>query len=601
MILVIGAGVAGLSCALAAADAGADVELVTPGALSTEGGGGGAPAGAFSDASGGPGEALAAARALAGGNTALAQGGIAAAIAPGDGAELHVADTLAAGVGVVDAEAVGVLAREGAAAMRRLIADGLAVDRGADGEPLFCLEAAHGMPRILHAGGDRSGAVLHAHLVSRVLPLVAAGRIRLREGRSVDSLIEHSGAVAGAVLRDAAGRLEAVRAEAVVLATGGYAALYPRTSNHVGARGEGIVLAARAGAAVADLEFVQFHPTVLAGTGLLISEAVRGAGALLRDGSGRRFMRDADPAAELAPRDVVSREIHRVLRARGEDAVWLDATGVEREGGAGTLARRFPGITAAVASQGLDWAREPVPVSPAAHYTMGGVLSDLDGRSTVPGLFVAGEASSTGVHGANRLASNSLLEGLVFGARAGRAAAAFSGPAAGARSSAARDAGREGLPVAPGAWEPLGRGFAELDRAALSGAVACRGPLPQAGLVTPVTEVVSRGVASGLGIERDGGGLHAAVAAFEGDGGAAAELATMIARAAEVREESRGAHRRADFPATDPIAARRRAFRFSFPADPGEAVRARRDADRAVRADRSEHSEHSEQRSLAPC
>ncbi|WP_125098914.1 L-aspartate oxidase, partial [Leucobacter chromiireducens] len=415
MILVVGSGVAGLSAALAALDAGADVELVLPGRLDPLTGG-------------------------AGGNTALAQGGVAAAIGPGDAVRDHLADTVAAGAGLVDAEAAAVLVADGAARVRALIAAGWQVDRGGDGSPALGREAAHGAPRVVHAGGDRTGAALHAFLRARVCAAVDGGRLVLRENTRVTGLRRTAGVVTGAELALPDGASSACAADAVVLATGGYASLFPRTSNDAGAVGSGVLLAAGVGALVADLEFVQFHPTVLhlgdgAGRGDLVSEAVRGAGAVLRDGAGSRFMVEAHPLAELAPRDVVSRTIHRVLRERGERTVWLDATGIERSGGAGTLSRRFPGISATLAAHGIDWRREPVPVSPAAHYTMGGVASDLDGRSSVPGLFVAGEVASSGVHGANRLASNSLLEGLVFGGRAGAAAAAWGGARGGAWAS----------------------------------------------------------------------------------------------------------------------------------------------------------------------
>ncbi|MFD2773468.1 L-aspartate oxidase, partial [Leucobacter albus] len=399
MILVIGAGVAGLSCALAAVAAGAEVELVTPGRL------------------------RGAADALAGGNTAMAQGGVAAAVGAGDTVDAHLADTLAAGAGLVSEAAARVLVTDGARSVRGLLDAGLPADRGPDGEPLLGLEGAHGRPRILHSGGDRTGAALHVFLTERVLAAVAAGAIVLTESTRVESLLVGSGAVIGAALRSGSGMLEHRSADAVVLATGGYAGMFPRNTNHVGAQGEGILVAARAGAMVADLEFVQFHPTALA-TGELVSEAVRGAGAVLRDAAGRSIMDGRHPLGDLAPRDVVARELHRVL-SDGADAVFLDATGIERERGAGALGRMFPGISAAVAAAGLDWVRDPIPVTPAAHYTMGGVASDLDGRSTLPGLFVAGEVASTGVHGANRLASNSLLEGLVFGERAGVAATEF--------------------------------------------------------------------------------------------------------------------------------------------------------------------------------
>lgn len=538
MIIVLGTGVAGLAAALAAAEAGAEATLVTPGEFAV----GAAPSSA------GASEDRTARIAVAGGSTAMAQGGIAAAIGADDNPALHAADTVVAGAGLVDAEAVRMLTERGAEAVRALIADGFPVDRRPDGSPALGLEAAHGRARIVHAGEDRTGAALHAHLAERARALIATGRLRLLEGASAVSLLTDAGAASGVVLSNAAGRLSVLRADAVVLATGGYAGLYPRSSGLSSARGEGIVLAARAGALVADLEFVQFHPTVLAGTGFLVSEAVRGAGAVLRDGAGRRFMVDADPAAELAPRDVVARTVHRVLRERGEEAVWLDATGIEREGGPGTLARRFPRITAAAAAQGYAWEREPIPVSPAAHYTMGGVATDLDGRTTLPGLFAAGETASTGVHGANRLASNSLLEGLVFGARAGLAAAG-------------------GSP-----WEFRGGALPALVADARESSSAARPAAPLASVDDDAGDDALRAAAAaGLGIERDAEGI-AAVSALcagsvrDGASSALADLASLVAEAALARTESRGAHQRSDHPGTDPAQARRQAW--SVPAVP---------------------------------
>ena len=532
-MLVLGSGVAGLSCAIAAASAGAQVMLVTPGEFDFE-------AGSASE--------------LAGGNTALAQGGIAAAVGEGDDPRLHAEDTAAAGAGLVDAVAAAQLTARGAEAVRALIDDGFAVDRRPDGSLSLGLEAAHGRARIVHAGEDRTGASLHAFLRARLRPLVQGGRIGLTERSTAVSLLSDAGAVTGAVLRDADGQLSAVRADAVVLATGGYAALYAETSNHVGAKGEGIVLAARLGAVVADLEFVQFHPTVLAGTGFLISEAVRGAGAVLRDGSGDRFMLRAHEAAELAPRDVVSRTVHRVLRERGESHVWLDATGIEREHGAGTLAERFPSITAATHRRGYDWAREPVPVAPAAHYTMGGIVTDLDARTSLPGLFAAGEVSSTGVHGANRLASNSLLEGLVFGARAAHAGLAYMRPRA--------QGGGEWAPngeVASGLMARAQRipgGDAMPGSAVAAGAARGAAGPGDAASETTVRAALDRG----LGIERDAAGLSEVCAVAEAHEGMVAELAAMIARSAEARTESRGAHQRADFPQADDAQRRRNSW-----------------------------------------
>lgn len=520
MILVVGSGVAGLSCARAAAEAGADVTLVTPGAFDV------------------PEKSM---TVLAGGNTALAQGGIAAAVGPGDSASSHAADTVAAGVGLVDEEAARVLTSEGASEMRALISHGFPADRRSDGALALGLEAAHGRPRIVHAGEDRTGAVLHAFLLDQVQAHVQAGRITIIEGATALSLLCDTGAVTGVVLTDDSGRMSAVRAEAVVLATGGYSGLFSRTSGHPGARGEGVVIAARAGALVADLEFVQFHPTALIGTGFLVSEAVRGAGAVLRDAAGRRFMEARHPAAELAPRDVVARSMHRVMRDQNEPHVWLDATEIERDGGPGTLERRFPTITAAVRAQGVDWARDPVPVAPAAHYTMGGIVTDLDGRTTLPGLYAAGEVASSGVHGANRLASNSLLEGMVFAQRAAAAAVSF------VQHSGAHQS----------EWALRGAGAATL--------AACAEELPCFERVPTIAHddadaAVRQAADTGLGIERDAAGLQRVGTLCAGIPGPLSELASMVAASAYARTESRGAHQRSDYPEPDPLQARRKAW-----------------------------------------
>lgn len=551
MILVLGSGVAGLACALAAVRAGAEAMLVTPGAFDSE---------------------TRRASAAAGGNTALAQGGIAASIGEADTPEQHAADTVAAGAGLVDAVAARCLTSDGAAAVRSLLTGGFPVDRDAGGAPMLGLEAAHGRRRIVHAGEDRTGAALHAYLSEQVLRLAAEGRLRIVANTRAVSLLGDPSAASGAVLRDEQGRLSAVRAEAVVIATGGFAALYPDSSNHAGARGEGIVLAARLGAVLADLEFVQFHPTVLAGTGLLISEAVRGAGAVLRDGSGARFMLDAHQAAELAPRDVVSLAMHRIMRERGESTVWLDATEVAAEQGSERFIRRFPALTAATRGHGYDWTREAVPVAPAAHYTMGGIVTDLDGRTSVTGLFAAGEAASTGVHGANRLASNSLLEGLVFGSRAGRAAAAYARrPEEGAehwrkgRTDAASLIARAStipgheLPVAHDA--STARFSHEAAAAASAGADASSDAVDT---IDPTEELAMRAeFARGIGIERDADGLRSVRSLAESRPGMAAELIRMVAVAAEARTESRGAHQRSDQPRTDARQAVRRSWRLA--------------------------------------
>lgn len=491
-VLVIGAGVAGSSAALAAASRGADVLVVTGGA------------------------ALESA-------TARAQGGIAAAIGADDDVESHLRDTLAAGAGLCDEAAVRALVTEGAERVRRLIAAGLPVDRTPSGDVALGLEAAHAVARIVHTGGDRTGAALAGWLLDRLV----ADRIEVREHTRLVELVIRDGAVRGAIV-ETGGRLTAIDADAVVLATGGLGRLYPATSNPEGARGDGLLAAWDAGAALADLEFVQFHPTTLPfADDFLVSEAVRGAGALLVDETGHRFVRDVDPRGELAPRDVVAAAIWRRVREQDGRPVLLDARGIERRDGRGALARRFPAIDAVIRAHGLDWATAPIPVMPAAHYAMGGVRTDLDGRTSVAGLLAAGECARTGVHGANRLASNSLLEGLVFGARAGLAATVSRGP------------------VPEWAAEPVDESTRGL----------------QADAPAPTIEDVRSAMAAGVGIERDAAGLMAAIDALDAARDhpatdprvhAAARLGSLVARAALARRESRGAHRRSDFPATDP-------------------------------------------------
>lgn len=506
-VVIVGAGAAGASAALEAARHEADVLVVTAGDAAESA-------------------------------TAWAQGGIAAAIGAGDSIESHVRDTLAAGAGACDPKAVRVLVSEGAARVRELLAAGFPADRDPAGAVALGLEAAHARPRIIHAGGDRTGPALATWLLDQL----AAARIQVREHTRLVELVVRDGVVTGAIL-EAGGHLTVVDADAVVLATGGLGRLYPATSNPTLARGDGLLAAWDAGAQAADLEYVQFHPTTLPDAGdFLVSEAVRGAGAMLIDERGRRFLLDADPRGELAPRDVVAAAVWRRVREQGGRPVLLDATGVERDGGAGTLAQRFPSIDAVIRRSGLDWSREPVPVMPAAHFAMGGVRTDLDGRSSVPGLLAAGECARTGAHGANRLASNSLLEGLVFGARAGRAAA---------------------LPQSPAPTWPT------LHIPSFSPNIRSGGSRGRSGEVQTATRdtgadgfrAVRRAMADGVGIERDAAGLESALRVFEAvraDSGAsdgvhaAARLGSLVAHAALRREESRGAHQRTDFPATDP-------------------------------------------------
>jgi L-aspartate oxidase len=404
-LVVVGSGIAGLYAALLAADAeggsAADVVLLSKGQLEHS-------------------------------NTFYAQGGVSAVLepgeaAPGDTVDAHVADTLAAGAGLNNLEAVRILCTEAVRDIAGLRRYGVIFDADAQGDTALGLEAAHSAPRILHAGGDATGARIARGLIAAVLERAVSGRLRLETGAFVTELTTTDGRVTGVnYLQN--GELKSLRAAGVLLATGGAGRIFARTSNPSVATADGLALAWRAGADVDHLEFFQFHPTTMAmpetaggPPPLLVSEAVRGEGAVLLDANGHRFMPDYHPDAELAPRDVVSRSIalHLVRSgAQADSPVFLDARGIEAARGSGFLARRFPTISAATAAAGFDWTAEPLPVSPAAHYWMGGVVTDVDARTTVPGLYAAGEVACTGAQGANRLASNSLLEGLVFGRRA---------------------------------------------------------------------------------------------------------------------------------------------------------------------------------------
>ena len=378
-ILVIGSGIAGLSCALDADACGCGtVALLTKQR--------------FEDS-----------------NTHEAQGGIAGVIAPEDRAFLHVMDTLRAGAGGCDARAVRTLCREGHAALLWLIDQGVPFDKSREGQWSLGMEGAHGLPRIMHAHGDGTGRAIATTLINRV----KTSSVHCLQGAQLIDLVTEGGRVVGAdYLRD--GQRHRLLARHTVLATGGAGQVYARTTNPSVATGDGVACAFRAGAAIRDAEYVQFHPTVLAlpDHPFLISEAVRGEGAILRDRSGHRFMMDRHPMADLAPRDIVAREIQQVMAQQHGAPVLLDATAL-----GATVVQRFPGISAMLQRHGFSLVTDRVPVTPAAHYWMGGVQTDTVGRTTLPGLYAIGEVACTGVHGANRLASNSLLEGVVFARR----------------------------------------------------------------------------------------------------------------------------------------------------------------------------------------
>jgi L-aspartate oxidase len=497
-VIVVGSGIAGLTVALTTREAGFSVLLVTKALLEA-------------------------------GSTRWAQGGIAAALGEGDTPDQHLHDTLVAGAGLCDAAAVRVLVTEGPGAVRRLIARGAGFDQDEAGDLALTREGGHLRDRVAHAGGDATGAEVSRALVAAVH--ADPGIQVIENALALDLLTDVSGAAAGITLHVMGeGSEEGVGAalgRAVVLATGGLGQVFAQTTNPSVSTGDGVALALRAGAVATDLEFVQFHPTVLwlgpsaRGQQPLVSEAVRGEGAFLVDDAGNRFMLGLHPLADLAPRDVVAKAIMRLMRETGAQHVWLDG----RHLGEALWRHRFPTIRESCLSYGIDPVTDLVPVAPAAHYASGGVRTDLYGRTSVRGLYACGECACTGVHGANRLASNSLLEGLVFAERIG--------------ADVSRGLSEPGPPI--------------------------EDTRPARLLDPAVRDAVAATMAEGAGVLRSHASLRATVEALAELGETVSKepataawestnlhsIATFIAQAAAVREETRGSHWREDFPNTD--------------------------------------------------
>ena len=466
-------------------------------------------------------------------NTEYAQGGIAAAIGPDDSPELHASDTMAAGDGLCDERAVRVLCDEGPRYTRELMDWGTKFDRDQQGQPSLASEGAHSVRRVLHAS-DATGREIGGVLWQRAS---SAARIRVLKNTLAVSAIVEEGRCLGVRFIDELGNPGRVFSQATLLATGGAGQVFEETTNPAVATGDGVALAYRAGARIADMEFVQFHPTVLDAADaprFLLSEALRGEGAQLVDASGRPFMSDYHPGADLAPRDVVSRSIVLEARRTGRP-IYLSLKHLNAD----EVRHRFPTIAATCLKAGFSLERDLIPVGPAAHYVMGGVETNLDGRTSVPGLFAAGEVACTRVHGANRLASNSLLEGLVFGARAGRAMA---GPAA-----------DSDLPPPEHRASPQVSAQCatrEMDEVELRALMWKSVALFRDG--TTLREAVSTLHEQEAALEDQ----LASRSAFNHEGWRRASIVTvasLIAKAALRREESRGGHFRTDFPARDDV------------------------------------------------
>jgi len=488
--IVIGSGVAGLRASIELAASGALVTVLTKDKTSES-------------------------------NTEYAQGGVAVVLSDDDNAELHEDDTVVAGAGLCDVSAVETLVTEGTKYIKQLIDWGAEFDRDG-GKLVFTQEAAHSRRRILHAHGDSTGAELVRSLIARA---GTEKRINLTPFANTERLIIHNERCVGVSFLDPVLRApREIFGRSVILCTGGAGQLYQHTTNPPGATGDGMAMAYFAGAEMADMEFVQFHPTALNvenAPRFLLSEAMRGEGGILRNKFGERFMPNYDERAELAPRDIVSRSVVAEMRRTGTRMVFLDMTALDEE----FLKHRFPKIYETCKFFGLDIAKDFLPVSPASHYCMGGIRTDLWGRSTIPGLYAAGEVTCTGVHGANRLASNSLLEGLVFGARAGEAAVSDCRELSSVHSTSSNTA-----TAAPAD--------------------------PRSEISTAVKKRVKRLMWERVGILRDKESLTRAIDELEQIASSNLStssrnfvtLAKLVANAALWREESRGAHFRTDFP-----------------------------------------------------
>jgi L-aspartate oxidase len=491
-IVIVGGGLAGLFCALKLAPRPATVVTASP--------------------------------IGSGASSVWAQGGVAAAMAEEDSAESHVEDTVKAGAGIVDRRIAEMMASEAPERIRDLLSYGVPFDRDPAGHLVLSREAAHSERRIVRVKGDTAGAEIMAALIAQVRKTPS---IRLLEGFQLDDLLAEGRYVTGIRVRGENGKPFAIPARAVVLASGGSGGLFAVTTNPLGARGIGMTVAARAGAVIADAEFVQFHPTALdvgKDPAPLATEALRGDGALLINKKGERFMPAIDKAAELAPRDIVARGVFAEIQA-GRGA-FLDARKIEN------FAGRFPTVFKACSSAGIDPAKQPIPIAPAAHYHMGGILTDANGRTSLDGLWAAGECASTGAHGANRLASNSLLEAVVFAARIA----------------------------------------ADISAVMIEARAVPKNPAPQVNTHFPEMQAGEKKLrelmSSQAGVIRTGSGLANALAEIiEIEAGAKtkdlrdmAAASLLIAAFAFARTESRGAHYRLDYPQPDPKQAKRSFF-----------------------------------------